>query len=715
MVRRYILTAVSAALLACATLTASTDRRQAMVVSAENGFTAKPVSGSSVSVNGSSFGIVSPGWTSGVMFSGQWDLRDYSAVRFTIENKDSVHPLSILCDMTDSRAGSAEFKGKANTPKKGIYEGAAEVKPLSTKTIEMLLPPDLPHPEIHDMFRLMRGTPYSHALGLFSDDIDLSDVRSIAVTVYAGFAGVEYTVSDIRFIPGKRAVPEVIKLDSAAVFPILDQYGQYRHSEWKGKIHSDKDLAKALRAEEKDLAANPGPDEWDQWGGWLGGPRFEATGQFRVQKVDGKWWMIDPDGYLFWSHGVVRVTSSCSVTPLDGRRHYFTALPQDESDPMAQFYHTHDQLLHPYYVARGIKETYDFSSANAYRKYGPDYKSAYADMAHRRCRSWGINTMANSSDPDICAMDRTVYNERVDLGAPVEGYPEWPVLKGADGWWPFIDPFDPLFPMCVRAHLEAKRTQLEDPWCLGFYVDNEISWGKQSKFAGLAMKSAPNSACKTALVDELVRRYRSIEALNSAWGSSFQDWGALMSNREDLPEGAMADLESLTPLIVEKYFSVVRDVFKQVAPDKLYMGCRFSSAPEFVVRIAAKYCDVMSYNTYRFDMAAFSLPEGIDLPVVLGEFHFGGMDRGMFHTGLVYTSSQEGKGEAYEYYVRSCLRNPCVIGTNWHQFSDQPTSGRFDGENFQVGFTDCCDTPYPEMVRHLRNIGHDMYKIRYKD
>ena len=164
---------------------------------------------------------------------------------------------------------------------------------------------------------------------------------------------------------------------------------------------------------------------------------------------------------------------------------------------------------------------------------------------------------------------------------------------------------------------------------------------------------------------------------------------------------------------MRQYFRVVRDVFKQVAPDKLYMGCRFSSSPEFVVRIAADYVDVMSYNNYTFDRSDFRLPEGIDLPVVLGEFHFGAMDRGMFHPGQVTTNDQEGKGAAYEYYVRSCLENPCIIGTNWHQFSDQPCTGRFDGENFQVGLTDCCDTPYPETIKHVRNIGYNMYHIRY--
>lgn len=67
--------------------------------------------------------------------------------------------------------------------------------------------------------------------------------------------------------------------------------------------------------------------------------------------------------------------------------------------------------------------------------------------------------------------------------------------------------------------------------------------------------------------------------------------------------------------------------------------------------------------------------------------------------------------QAYEDYVRSALEHPNFIGTHWHQFSDQATTGRFDGENFQVGFTDCCDTPYYETIDHIRKVGYDLYDI----
>ena len=44
--------------------------------------------------------------------------------------------------------------------------------------------------------------------------------------------------------------------------------------------------------------------------------------------------ILDPDGRLFWSHGLVRVTWSCGYTPITGREHYFAALPEEERQTM---------------------------------------------------------------------------------------------------------------------------------------------------------------------------------------------------------------------------------------------------------------------------------------------------------------------------------------------------------------------------------------------
>jgi hypothetical protein len=52
------------------------------------------------------------------------------------------------------------------------------------------------------------------------------------------------------------------------------------------------------------------------------------------------------------------------------------------------------------------------------------------------------------------------------------------------------------------------------------------------------------------------------------------------------------------------------------------------------------------------------------------------------------------------------------VGTHWFQYRDQAVSGRFDGENCQVGFVDICDTPYWNTVEASRSVGYDLYEIR---
>ena len=79
--------------------------------------------------------------------------------------------------------------------------------------------------------------------------------------------------------------------------------------------------------------------------------------------------------------------------------------------------------------------------------------------------------------------------------------------------------------------------------------------------------------------------------------------------------------------------------------------------------------------------------------------------------GAVYAILDE-INNFFRRYVRTSLEHPNIVGVHWHQFSDQATAGRFDGENMQVGWTDVCDTPYWETVEAVRDIGSRLYEIR---
>ncbi len=98
----------------------------------------------------------------------------------------------------------------------------------------------------------------------------------------------------------------------------------------------------------------------------------------------------------------------------------------------------------------------------------------------------------------------------------------------------------------------------------------------------------------------------------------------------------------------------------------------------------------------------------------IGEFHFGALGRGPFAAGLVPVANQRDRARAYRTYVLSAIGNPAIVGTHWFQFYDQPVTDRFDGENYQIGLVDTCDSPYPETVGACRAIGRSMYALRYR-
>ena len=70
------------------------------------------------------------------------------------------------------------------------------------------------------------------------------------------------------------------------------------------------------------------------------------------------------------------------------------------------------------------------------------------------------------------------------------------------------------------------------------------------------------------------------------------------------------------------------------------------------------------------------------------------------------------RAHAYTHYLHEALKHPNIVGTHWFQYREQAVTGRPDGENYQIGFVDICDTPYQEIIDASRRIGEKMYEYR---
>ena len=84
----------------------------------------------------------------------------------------------------------------------------------------------------------------------------------------------------------------------------------------------------------------------------------------------------------------------------------------------------------------------------------------------------------------------------------------------------------------------------------------------------------------------------------------------------------------------------------------------------------------------------------------------------MFHGGLVPVPSQEDRGQHYAEYVRTAAQQPWCVGAHWFQYIDEPLTGRFDGENYNIGFVTIADVPYPELVRQATEANREVYEVR---
>ncbi len=83
-------------------------------------------------------------------------------------------------------------------------------------------------------------------------------------------------------------------------------------------------------------------------------------------------------------------------------------------------------------------------------------------------------------------MRKTPYVVSISSGAQKK-------IEGSTGYWgKFPDPFDPSFRQSLRRRMADERDKsANDPWCIGYFVDNELAWGEELSLAKAALCPRP--------------------------------------------------------------------------------------------------------------------------------------------------------------------------------------------------------------------------------
>lgn len=468
--------------------------------------------------------------------------------------------------------------------------------------------------------------------------------------------------------------------------PCVDRYGQRANTWWPGKVTDDSQLKsfREIELEELDRWFTPHPGR-DRFGGWTDGPKQEATGFFRLTEIDGRHWMVDPDGHLFYSIGTTGVRTTDNTIP-DGREELYQQIPPKD-DP---------NLEGVWMKGEGIMGGFSFYCWNVLRKYGN--KQAWRDRVCKRFRHWGFNTIANWSEAAVMFDQQLMpYVRTTSTRTPEDD--RFPMITKQ-----LADVFDPKWIELLDEKFDREVAPYkDDPWTVGFYIDNETHWRNPKLLTAerdMAVRNEWMNFCKQYFNNDLAAAGKALDTTFSAWDELT---GMTM---EQIPEqGPGRDaMTAFETHYAQTMFENVNKYFRKHTPNHLYLGCRFvRQMPDpGIVKANAKYTDVVSINCYdlfpreqQFDQWYQTARK----PLIIGEHQFPlASNRQLPPLYATFTEH-----ERYEYYIqfaREWAMRPYAVGDHWFQHADQAVTGRgMDGENQLVGFVDICDQPHQDMVK----------------
>ncbi len=433
---------------------------------------------------------------------------------------------------------------------------------------------------------------------------------------------------------------------------------------------------------------------WDPYGGWKE-LTFPKTGFFRTHFDGERWWLVTPEGHAFLSIGV------CHTTPYGD------------------------------YIRGTNRQPYRES---VLAKYSND--ETWARATRDRLKTWGFNTLGAWSGREIRSMPRTAI---MSFASGAGG-------RQVGGGMP--DFFDPNFAAHADRVAQACKGQREDPWLIGYFLDNELSWDTDwrpvpnlfDRYATL-----PGSAAGKQVWCELLRkRHGMCEAFNRVWSPAIASWKDLEAVRKLTPRPgqasqAAADRRAFMGAAADQYFRVSTQAIRRHDPNHLILGCRFVSwvVPQEVARACGENCDVVSLNFYELgavgwlvhrhrqaeadwvpgqpDFTAFA--RLTKKPLMITEFSFRSVDSGMPNTyppGLAVqprVPTQKARADRYTRYVQLWMSQPFFVGYHWFEWADEPAEGRFDGENGNYGLVNIRDEPYDVFVKVAKAVNQGVWSL----
>lgn len=390
--------------------------------------------------------------------------------------------------------------------------------------------------------------------------------------------------------------------------------------------------------------------QFDKYGGWIG-IKGEQKGYFHTQNINDRWWIVTPEGNVFWSIGMYCVRMGGIPETGSGRRAY---------------------------------------QESCLKKYGNEQE--WAKATRMQLYKWGFNTIGDWSAESIYREPGFSYVIGINLPSKSENV----IPKGSYGYFP--DVFSKEFADSVHEQMQglfnSQPYLIDDPQLLGYFLADEPAWyGSKGR--------------RGSLVDDFIALDDSKPG-KKAWVEFIKT-----KNKKDNQITEEDKLEFFK-IIAEEFAKVLYTTLREFDKYHMALGTRPTRLYPEVVAALGKYCDIFSVGEYelnqgyqtnpKFDETINEVYKYAQKPIMLGVL-ITAQDAGLPH-GIMRT--QRDRGISYWRYLAKIARHPAIVGVHWFQYFDPPLKC-YDAQAANWGLVNEKDEPYTEATDSIAQANKMVY------
>lgn len=401
---------------------------------------------------------------------------------------------------------------------------------------------------------------------------------------------------------------------------------------------------------------------FDVFGGWKTGG-FDASGFFRTEKKNDRWWIVDPLGNPFIHKGV-------AVFRIGGSDRQQSAMKNKYGS-----------------TEKWVEEESKMLKDNGFNGLG-----AWSDVE-------SVRSMENPLVYTIIVNPMGAYKSvhKREHGGKY-------VMEGWQGYrFDLAMVFDPEFDEYVEKAIAPIAEYANDKFLLGYYTDNELPWK-----------------------NDALDRHLKFLAKDEPGYLAAQSWLNNRKGAEaTLADITEEDRLAFSAFYFETYVKKVSAAIRKYDPNHLYLGCRFNQEKEelqnpAILAVAGKYMDIISINHYRKWEPVQSIMENwatwSGKPFIITEWYTKGEDSGLPNrTGAGWNvPTQKDRGYFYQNFVIELLKSKACVGWHWFTYQDNdPQDLKTDPSNrdSNKGIVDSEFNQYKPLLSLMKGLNKNVYNL----